>query len=245
MLESWGWRLPFIGGLIFAAAGYLLRRDVSETPEFEKAKQEKPHEVSTLRETLRTARSEILTAIGVFIIHPASVHLLFIYFPIYMKTQLGYTYTEALFSNFAALSISMMLMPVGGWLSDRIGRRPLFLFGSVSLCLFAYPAFELMAQGNYPLAVFMQMLLAIFFSLMHGPYPAFLTELFPTRIRYTASAIAYNVCVGIFGGLSPLIATWLIAFYETPVAPAFWLVFCGMLSTISILSIKDDKVLAV
>lgn len=240
MIEEWGWRIPFIGGIVFAGMGYYLRKKVSETPVFKEMEQNKKVIKSPLKETFCHSKAAILKGIGCLVIHTSGVYLLFIYFPIYLKTVIGLSYMSSLLSNLMALTLCMIIMPLSGKLSDRIGKHPILFWGGFALTALLYPAFVIISQGNAAAAIAMQALLASVFAFMHGPLPTFLIDLFPAQIRYTATAITYNLGVGIFGGLTPIIATWLAGRYESPIAPCSWLIFCGLLSLISLAMTKEE-----
>lgn len=239
LLENWGWRIPFILGFFFAGAGYWLRKKVSETPIFEQMKSQATLVKSPWKETFTKAPIEILQGAGIQAVHASFVHTLFIYFPIFLKTELNFSYTEAMFTTFTSMAICAALMPLSGKISDRIGRQPVLLTGTLLLTLFAFPAFWLFSLGDFMLTVATHCLLSALFGLMHGSYPALLNELFPANIRYTASAISYNCGVLLFGGLAPFMATGLIYWLETPIAPVCWLVFCGMISLTTLIWTKE------
>lgn len=233
-LESWGWRIPFIGGVLFAAAGYYLRKRVSETPVFTQMKSENTLAKAPVREAWNKDVGNILRAVGSMLMHTVSLQLFFVYFPVYLKTTLHLDFTAALGSNCLGLIICLFVLPLGGKLSDFMGRRFVMMTATACLTLLIYPAFMLISTGRLPLVIGAHALLAFVFALMHAPLPAYLTELFSPRTRYTSSSIAYNLCVGIFGGFSPFIATYLIAVTGSPLAPAIWLIFSGVVSLVTL-----------
>lgn len=238
-LEDWAWRIPFIGGTLFAIVGYRIRSMVSETPAYKEMKSQNSTIKSPVKEMFQTNLYEILIGIGSLVVQTASLHLLFMYLPTYLKTILDLTYFESYASNLLALTLSMILMPLSGMLADKIGKFKVILWGTIAFSLLLYPAFLIFSLGSPILVMMAHASLAIAFAIMHGPFPAFFMELFPARIRYTSTALSYNIGVSIFGGLSPVIGTWLINYLQTPTAPALWLIFCSLISIGSMLLLKS------
>lgn len=238
-LNNWGWRIPFLLGIIFALAGYWIRRLVSETPAFQEMQKSRQITKSPLKETIKSCGPTIFLCFCWMAAHTTVLQMIFIYFPTYFKSILGFDHTYSLLSNLAALTIAMVVMPLSGKLSDRIGRRPIMLSGAVLLTLLAYPAFVIIAQGQPQTAIAVHLLMAAIYGWMHGPMPATIMELFPANVRCTGSAIAYNLSVGLFGGLTPIISTWLISCLSCPEAPALWIIICGTLSAIATCRIKE------
>lgn len=241
LLESFGWRIPFLSGIVFALLGYFIRKKVSETPVFKKMSAEKSISKKPVSETLTKAPLQILKCVSACMVNTTSNYILFIFFPVFLVTQFKMSYAQAMFSNFISLLLCACLMPLTGKLSDIKGRRPVQLAGIGALLLLVYPAFIVISWNIFFLTCLAQMALSVCFALLYGPFPAFMTELFPDRIRYTASAIGYNISVTLFGGLSPLIATSLIKIFHTPFAPAFWIMFSCVISLITIYFAKETN----
>ncbi len=238
VLEGWAWRIPFIGGIVFAVIGYYIRNRVSETPTF-KAIQRQNAMTQPLLEIFQANMPKILLGIGSLLVQTASLHLLFMYLPTYLKSILNLTYFESYASNLLALSLSMILIPFTGKLADKIGNYKVIFYGTIAFSAILYPAFLIFSMGSPLLVILAQSALAITFAFMHGPFPAFFMDLFPANVRYTSTAVSYNVGVAVFGGLSPVIATWLINQLQTPTAPALWLIFCSFISLGSMVLLKS------
>jgi MHS family proline/betaine transporter-like MFS transporter len=125
-------------------------------------------------------------------------------------------------------------------LSDRIGRRPVMLFGALAMCLAAYPLFTVFEPGASLLTVgLVQAVFALIVGFYLGPMPAMLVELFPTSVRYTGLAIAYNFSAAIFGGTAPFVCEWLIAATGSYASIAFYVMFCNVASFAALWFYKD------
>jgi len=242
LLQSYGWRIPFLSGIIFVLLGFYIRKQITETPIFKKMAAEKTTSCKPVREALTEAPGQILRSAGAGIINTTSNYVLFIFFPVFLVTQFKLSYAQAMISNFLSLLLCLFLLPLAGHLSDLFGRRIVQLAGIFALIALIYPAFIAISWNIFPITCLAQMTLAICYALLYGPFPAFLSELFPDRIRYTGSAIGYNLTVALFGGLTPLIATWLIKMFESPFAPAVWVIVSGLVSLITIYFAEETRI---
>ena len=140
---------------------------------------------------------------------------------------------------FLALAVFVVLIPIWGALSDRIGRKPLLLLSAGGYVVLSYPLFMMASSGSAVLALVAQLTMIVFLSFFSGPCPATYSELFPTRVRYTALSVGYNIAVAIFGGFAPFIATWLIKVTGSTLAPAYYLMAAAIISFVVILRIRE------
>jgi MHS family proline/betaine transporter-like MFS transporter len=240
-MESWFWRIPFVLGLVFVLLGYGIRRSVSETPVFQKLKSAGVNLHVSLLSIVVQNRTSMLQAIGTTIIHTVGVYFIFMYMPVYFKTVLNLSYGVAMGSTVLSLLIMIILLPCGGLLADIYGRKPILMYGSAVLTLCAYPCFMLINSGSVLLIFMGHQFLAIIFAILHAPLSVLYVELFPPEIRYRASAIAYNTCICLFGGITPLVCTWLVSYTGNSITPIFWLIFSGIVSTMVVLTLKETK----
>jgi MHS family proline/betaine transporter-like MFS transporter len=222
-MGQWGWRIPFLLALPLGLFGFYLRFKLSETPLFQSIEEEKDVAASPLRETFRDHWKMILTLAG-FI---AATALSFYTFTTYMSTFLqvvgGLGQPASLLSSCVCLVLAGLMCPVMGRLSDRIGRRRTTMGSCIVLILAVFPAFMLGSTGNLAVSMAGQFLLGIG-AVMTGIVTAVLmSELFPTKVRYTASAATYNLAYTVFGGTAPYVATWLISQTGNKLSPAFYL----------------------
>ncbi len=224
-IDSWGWRLPFLFGLLIGPVGLWIRRHLNETEAFVEASQsaEAP---AGLMAIWRSYRRSIAVSFGLVVSGTIMYYVVLIYMPTYAKTQLGIPLGEAFIAQVAGLLCLTVGTPFFGILSDRIGRRPVLMLACALYFVLPYPLFSWLQAdpGLFRLAV-MQVLLCSSVAVGFGAISTALAEQFPVRMRSTGLALAYNFAVMLFGGFAQLIVTWLIKATGTPLAPAYYVMF--------------------
>jgi MFS transporter, MHS family, proline/betaine transporter len=239
-MVSWGWRLPFILGFVLAPVGLYVRTRVSESPAFERTKKQQGVARNPFKDALTTQRLPVLAAFGLAAVGTVGNYTFNIYMPTYATKQLGIASGTAFWSGTTAAIVLTVLTPIMGAWSDKIGRKPLALASAILFGVLAWPLFSyLVGSPNGTTLVIVQSIAAAVLAVFAGPLCAILSELFPTRVRFTALSIGYGLSVTLFGGFAPFIATWLIDLLKNPVAPAFFLIFAAIVSTITLALMKD------
>ncbi|MEN8642384.1 MFS transporter [Pseudomonas sichuanensis] len=241
-MNSWGWRVPFLIAAPLGLVGLYLRWRMEETPAFRQAMAEgKQHSHSPLGDTLRH-HGRTIRNLGAFISLTAlSFYMFTTYFATYLQTVGQLSRAQALLVTTVALLFAAVGCPLAGALSDRIGRRRTIGVTCLWVMLAVFPAYWLASSGSMSGALLGVILLAIG-ALMSGVVTAaLLSECFPTRSRYTASAITYNVAYTLFGGTAPLVATWLIEQSGSRLAPAFYLVAIALLALLGGLGLPETS----
>jgi MHS family proline/betaine transporter-like MFS transporter len=225
-LEGWGWRIPFLFGLLIGPVGMYIRRHVDETPEFERVETAE----SPIREVLATQKERLLVSIGSLVLTTTANYML-LYMPTYASRQLGLSPSSGFIATLAAGFIVMVLTPMVGHWSDKVGRTRIMLGAGSVFFVTIYPAFMFMNAHPSMLTllaavVWVAVLKAIYFA----PIPALMSDLFPTRTRTTGMAVGYNVGTTIFGGFTPLAVASLIAVTGNNLAPGFYLMLAAIIS---------------
>jgi MHS family proline/betaine transporter-like MFS transporter len=240
-MSSWGWRLPFICGIVIGLAGLWLRSGVGESPVFLKQRETGSLADRPVAEALRNDRGAIVKALGVTVMVAVGFYLPFVWLPTWLAhiNQPPLTPHEALTANTIALAATLLLTPLAALASDRVGRKPMILSAALCYALLSYPLFLLMRSGSFTSALLAGLAFGAFASLYSGCMSAALVEMFPTRTRYTGVAIAYNVGLALFGGTAPLVATGLIHLSGDNLAPAFYLIGCAAVAGVTTLFLAD------
>jgi MFS transporter, MHS family, proline/betaine transporter len=238
-LNAWGWRVPFLIGLVLGIVGLYIRLRIEETPAFRRIEREHEVEAAPLLETFRDYWRAGLIAIGFTLYWTVSYYIFLNYMPTYLSENLDIPLSFALLSNAIGLVLLMVLIPIFGIVSDRIGRKPLLIASAVTMGVLTYPLFMLMGTGNYLLIVLVQLLIAAIIALYSGPGPATVVEMFPTKVRYSGIGVAYNLAVALFGGSAPFIATFLIDRTGNNLAPTYYVIAAAFITLMVLLKLKE------
>ncbi len=240
VFSAWGWRLAFLLGFVLGPIGYYLRTHVEETPAYEHAVVTHTVSQSPLRRSLTEYPSTMLAAFGISIIGCVINYVFIIFVPSFAQNQLHIPPSSTFLSTLTAGVVLFVLTPVMGWLSDRVGRRPMFFVASIGAIVLAYPLFLVMVTtASFGGLLLAQVAANVLLSIYAGGICAILAEQFPTNIRYTALSVSYGFAVAIFGGFAPLICTGLISLTGDPLAPAYYMIFGGVLSFVATLFVKE------
>lgn len=234
-LYAWGWRLPFLLGVLVALVAVYMRTGIEESPEFERLTKVGAVPRFPLREVMLRRRTELAQAVGIILLYAASFYLAFVYLITYVSRVLDYPLGPAMVSNTIGLAAFTILVPVMGALSDRIGRRAPLLAGGAGLALLAYPLFTLLGRQTFAPILTAQLIFAVLVACYAGPMCATVVELFPPQGRYTGISVAYNLALALFGGTAPLVATFLIEHSGSVMAPSWYLAACALVSGSTVL----------
>ncbi len=232
-VREWGWRLPFLLSIPAGAASWRLRQTIAESPRFQEVCLAGKVARLPLRESLRTDRRAFLTIAGLSLLASIGWYLPWVWLVTWLDAinRPRLPEWEALASDTLATAALIVLTPLGGALSDRLGRKPVILAGSVGYLVLAYPLFVWMSQGTFAAALGGQLVSAVLTALYGGASLAAFVELFPTQTRYSGLALSYNVAVAVCGGTTPLFATWLVGATGSTLAPAFYLMAAALGTT--------------
>ena len=238
-MAEWGWRIPFLLAGPLGLVGLYIRLRLDDTPEFTKLARDDDVATSPLAEAVRTAWRPILQVIGLFVVFNVGYYVVFTYLSTYMSTNLQFSKTVAFTSiTLASLVALVLILPLAA-LSDRIGRRPLLIGGSVAFAVLAYPLFLLMNSGSVVAAVAAHCILAAIESVYVAVAVTTGVELFATRLRYSGFSIGYNIAVAAFGGTTPYVVTWLTDRTGDDLAPAWYLIAAAVVSLLTVLTVGE------
>lgn len=235
-LEAWGWRVPFLLGLVIGPVGFFIRARIKETPQFSATlKSDRP-----LAEVLSRHASGIASGFGVTILWTVCTYVLLFYMPTYAVRELHLSLSDAFVASTVGGALLMAGCPLAGAMSDRLGRKRVLLVAAVAIGLFVYPFFMWLNRApTLQTLMSVQALLGIMLAGFTGPAPALLAEQFPTALRSTGLSLAYNFAVTIFGGFASFIVTWLIAVTSNPLAPAIYVILAAVVSIGTLLAVRD------
>ncbi|MFF4485417.1 MFS transporter [Streptomyces sp. NPDC001544] len=224
-LLTWGWRIPFLVAGPMGIIGLYLRLRLEETPAFaaeaEKAEASRPR--VPLREMVAGQWKALLLCMGLVLVFNVTDYMLLSYMPSYLTSELKYDETHGLLVVLGVMALMMIVQPLAGALSDRVGRRPVIAAGCAGFLFLSIPALLLIRQGSL-LAVGLGMgALGLLLVCFTAAMPSALPALFPTRVRYGSLSIGFNVSVSLFGGTTPLVVTALIGATGNMMMPAYYM----------------------
>ncbi|MFK1552311.1 citrate-proton symporter [Pseudomonas aeruginosa] len=241
-LDSWGWRVPFVLGLLIGPVGLWMRRHLQETDEFQSAHSIPNVPRQPLLNVIKQHWRGVLVSMGMTIFGTASFYVILVHMPTFANTVLGLPLYEVFLIQMAAVLMMTLIIPIAGALSDRMGRRAVLFAATFVFFIIVYPLFAwLTAAPNLERLLVMQLVLCANLGVCFGPAPTALAEQFPTHVRSTGISVGYNVAVMLFGGFGPFIVTWLVRASGTPVAPAWYVLFATLLSLIATACLREKE----
>ena len=225
-VDAWGWRVPFIFGLLIGPVAYYLGRHAEETGEFKSLAQSE----SPLIDALAGAKMRMLIALGTVVLCTVLTYTT-LFMPGFAVRQLGLPQAGSFLATVLTGAIQIILVPMFGAMSDRRGRLPIMIAAAAIALVVSYPMFALLvAMPTLPTLLIVQAIMGVLGAAYMGPLAALMSDIFPTRMRTTGLAISYSFCVAIFGGFAPFINAWLIAVTDVHAAPSFYLMLAAAIS---------------
>lgn len=232
---SWGWRVPFLLGVLLLGVGMFIRLKIMESPIFTEAKAADAGPKIPILAVLLDHPKNVLLAMGARFAENAFFYIFTVLVLSYGSQQLGMDKGWLLNAVFIGSAVQLVVIPMFGALSDRVGRRPVYLGGALFLTLFAFPFFWMLETRQTSMAVLAVVIGLIGHAAMYGPQAAFFSELFGTRVRYSGASLGYQLASPLAGGLAPLIATALLDRNGGQAWPvASYLIGMGVITLVSV-----------
>ena len=238
-LQSWGWRLPLLLAFPMGLVGLYIRLKLEDTPKFRELEAQHHVEATPTRELFTTYRKPVIRAFGVTCLNAVGFYLILSYMPTYLITEMGMDESASFLANSIALFAYIFLIFLMGTLSDRFGRKTALIVASVLFMVLTVPLFGMLDGATFGTIVLIQVIFGALLTVNDGTLPCFLTEIFPTRVRYSGFAFSFNTANALFGGTAPFIATWLISITGSKAAPAWFLVGAAVVALIAMLSCRE------
>jgi MFS transporter, MHS family, shikimate and dehydroshikimate transport protein len=238
---SWGWRVPFLASAILVIVGLVIRLKLAESPAFERVKESKTEAKKPIVDVVRKYPRDVLTAMGMRVAENGAFYVLTVFTLAYGEDELGLEKDTMLNGVIIAAAIGLITVPLWGTLSDRVGRKPLYLAGAVITTLWAFPLFGLMDTKS-PVLIALAIVVGVNLGhdLMYGPQGAYFSELFGTRVRYSGASLGYQLASVFAGGFAPLIATALLAAGGSSLV-ALYVVGMGLITVVATLLARETR----
>ncbi|MCK2017460.1 MFS transporter [Peribacillus frigoritolerans] len=238
---TWGWRIPFIFSALLVFFGLWIRKGIDETPSFKKVKESGEVPKLPIVETLKNYWREVLIAVGAKVVETAPFYIFSTFVVSYATANLGFSRTSTLTAVMIATIITTILIPIMGNLSDKIGRKKLFIGGTIGMALFAFPYFWLLQQKSVLLLIVATVIgLGVIWAPITAVLGTMFSEIFDAKIRYTGITLGYQIGAALAGGTAPLVATALLNRFNNSYVPvALYIIFASVLSLAAIWAVKD------
>ena len=245
---AWGWRVPFLLSAVLVLIGLYVRLAVEESPVFKAAQEQSAAQAASgakqampIVEVFRRYFREILTAMGARFAENVSYYIFTIVITAYAKERLGMPSSTVLGAVLIGAAVHLVTIPIWGALSDRFGRRPLYLLGAAGVGVWSFAFIALVDTRSFPLLALAVVGGLLFHGAMYGPQAAFLSELFGTKVRYSGVSIGYQLASIAAGGLAPLLALAFVRWFDTGYAVSVYVAVCSVLTIVAVATYSETR----
>src|SRR5450631_3265909 len=239
---AWGWRIPFLISIVLLAIGTFVRSRVPETPVFEALKARGGLSQNPVGEAVSKNARTFLIAVGLKLSEVSWVYMLTVFVVVYGTTKLNLPKQLLLDAVMYAALLELISLPFFGWLSDQIGRRPMYILGALFTIAFAFPLFWLLETKSAAL-VFVAVIVAMNFGhgMMFGPESTYFPELFGPRVRYSGASFGFQTSAAIGGGFAPLIATAMVGYFGGTTGVSVMMIVLALITLAAALAARETK----
>ncbi|HEV8148914.1 MAG TPA: MFS transporter [Gemmatimonadales bacterium] len=239
---AWGWRIPFLTSVLLIVVGLFVRLRLLETPAFSRFRAELTPSRAPLLEVIREYPREILVGMGMRFAQNVLFYIFTVFALSYGEKTLGYSKGTMLLGLATAATVGLFSIPAFGALSDRLGRRPVYLAGAIISLLYAFPFFWLLGRGPAFVGLAIVLGLNLGQDMMYGPQAAYFSELFATKVRYSGASLVYQLTSVFSGGLAPFIATLLLARHGVYAVAAYMAASCALTVVATLVAPETHRV---
>ena len=237
--NTWGWRVPFLASLILVAVGLAIRLKILETPMFARVLAEGKTASTPVIDAIRQHWREILLSAGARFSEQMPFYLYTTFVLTYVVSRHGYSKTFVLTAVFAGALLELVAIPWFSHLSDRYGRKRVYLTGAILTGVIAFPYFAVLNHGGYALIFIAIVLSLVLHAMQYGPQAALIGESFPTHLRYGGAGIGYQLASVFAGGPAPLLATWLLHETGTPYSISVYIIVAAVVTVACVRGLPD------
>jgi metabolite-proton symporter len=232
---SWGWRVPFLLSGVLVVVGLWIRLTIAESPLFREVEESHTKAGAPIVEVLRRYPKQVLLAVGARVGVDVAFYTFVLFITTYVATYLKLPRNYALNAVLIAAAVQVVLIPFFGSLSDRFARRPVYLAGAIGAAIWVFVFFILLDTGQFWLIVLATVVALVLHAAMYGPQAAFISEMFPTKVRYTGASMGYQLAGIIGGALAPIISVALLDRFDTWVAVSLYAVAMLLITIVCVL----------
>jgi MFS family permease len=239
--ESWGWRLPFLASALLIGVGLWIRLGVLESPLFAKEVEGKTVEKAPVLEVIKRQPKEILLSAMLRMSEQMPFYIFTVFVLEYGTDELGFGKTFLTNSVALAAAVSLFSVPFFGHLSDKIGRKRMYIIGAVATAVIALPYFALLNTGTSALVVLAIVVSLIPHDMQYGPQAALIAESFSTRVRYSGAGIGYQLASVVAGGPAPLLAAWLLHTFNSSLPIALYIIAGAVVTIVATVLLPEPN----
>jgi metabolite-proton symporter len=239
--ESWGWRVPFLLSGVLVVVGLWIRLTISESPLFRELEVSDRKVRAPIVDVVRLYPKQVALAIGARVGVDVAFYTFVLFITTYVVTYLGLPSSYALNAVLIAAGCQVLLIPWFGTLSDRLGRRPVYLFGAIGAAIWVFVFFAMLDTGSYVMIVLATVVALVLHAAMYGPQASFIAEMFPTKVRYTGASMGYQLAGIVGGALAPIIAVALLDRYDTSLVVSLYVVLTLAITTVCVLAAPETS----
>src|SRR3954468_12986995 len=230
--ETWGWRLPFLASIVLVGIGLWVRLGVLESPLFAREVENKSVEKRPIVEVIKRNPREIVLSALLRMSEQMPFYIFTVFVLEYSTEDLGFEKTFATNAVMVAAALALFFVPFFGHLSDKVGRKRMYITGAVLTACWAIPYFALLNTKDSTIVFVAIALSLIPHNMQYGPQAALIAETFPTRLRYSGAGIGYQLASVVAGGPAPLIAVWMLHTFNSTLPIALYIIFGAVVTVI-------------
>jgi len=239
---SWGWRVPFLLSAVLVVIGLWIRLAVTESPVFLAAQRNAPtEEKAPIVEVFRRGWRQVLIAMGARMGENVSYYVITAFILVYVTESLGLAKSVGLNAVLIGSAVHFVTIPLWGMLSDRVGRRRVYLFGAVGMAVWGFVFFALLDTRSFPVMALATTVGLVLHGAMYGPQAAFFSELFGTRVRYSGASVGYQLASIAAGAVAPLIAVALLNAWGSTVPVSLYVLAMCLLTVVAVLAARETR----
>jgi MFS family permease len=242
--QSWGWRVPFLLSAALIGVGLWIRLTVQESPLFQQLEEEGETAKAPLVKVVKCYPRQLAIAVAARFGTDVAFYTFALFILTYVTTELGLSKNVALNGVLIGSAIQLVLIPTFGHLSDRLGRRPVYLAGAIGAAAWIFVFFALLDTKSTDLVIVAAVGGLIFHAAMYGPQAAFITELFGTEVRYSGASLGYQLAGVLGGALAPIIAVALLDRFDSPLAVSLYVLGALLITITAVLIARETAAAA-
>jgi MHS family proline/betaine transporter-like MFS transporter len=244
-VNIWGWRIPFLLAGPLGLIAHYIRTKLEDSPTYQQmrkdfaAKQDSaPHPI---RDLFKNNLRELVISFGACVLNAMGFYIVLTYLPTYLSTVVGMNADESQIATTISLAAYIAFVFISGKISDRFGRKRMLITACVLFIVFTVPAFLLLNTGDFIIVLIVELVMCFVLTINDGTLSSYLTETFPTSVRYTGFALSFNLANAIFGGTASMIATWLVSATGNNIAPAWYMIAISVIALIAMILSHENS----